>query len=170
MAKGDNVVLVPVVAGVVLRKGETFLLVEETDPPHRGLWNLPGGRVEAGESIEQGARREAREETGFEVRLGRKLPIHQNTAEAPIRGGNHRWRMGSGGAPSPLVFVGRCPGDEAFVARRGRIGDFGGSSGWCSKCPGTCVASMRAPPAHLIIPLMVCGALFATAFQAGTGI
>jgi ADP-ribose pyrophosphatase YjhB (NUDIX family) len=83
MAKEHNVVLVPVVAGVVIRKGETFLLVEETDPPHGGLWSLPGGRVEPGESIEQAARREAREETGFEVRLARKLPIHQNTATEP---------------------------------------------------------------------------------------
>jgi ADP-ribose pyrophosphatase YjhB (NUDIX family) len=82
-AKADNVVLVPVVAGVVLRKGETFLLVEETALPHRGLWNLPGGRVETGESIEQAALREAREETGFLVRLGRKLPIHQDTATEP---------------------------------------------------------------------------------------
>jgi len=79
----NNVVLVPVVAGVVLRKGEKFLLVEEIDPPHRGLWSLPGGRVEMGESIEQAALREAREETGFEVRLGRKLPIHQTTATEP---------------------------------------------------------------------------------------
>jgi ADP-ribose pyrophosphatase YjhB (NUDIX family) len=83
MAKEENVVLVPVVAGVVLRKGEAFLLVEEIDPPHRGLWSLPGGRVETGESIEQAALRETREETGLEVRLGRKLPIHQNTATEP---------------------------------------------------------------------------------------
>jgi len=83
MAKEDSVVLVPVVAGVVLRKGERFLLVEEIALPHRGLWNLPGGRVEMGESIEQAALREAREETGFEVRLGRKLPIHQATAAEP---------------------------------------------------------------------------------------
>jgi 8-oxo-dGTP diphosphatase len=79
----DNVVLVPVVAGVVLRSGERFLLVEEIDPPHRGLWGLPAGKVEMGESIEQAALREAREETGFEVRLGRKLPIHQSTATEP---------------------------------------------------------------------------------------
>jgi hypothetical protein len=55
-------VLVPVVAGVVVRQGETFLLVEEIDPPHRGLWNFPAGRVEVGESIEQAALREALEE------------------------------------------------------------------------------------------------------------
>ena len=83
MAKEDNVVLVPVVAGVVIRKGETFLLVEEIAPPHRGLWSFPAGRVEVGESIEQAALREAREETGFEVRLDRKLDIHQATAAEP---------------------------------------------------------------------------------------
>ena len=83
MEKRDNVVLVPVVAGVVLRKGVRFLLVEEIAAPHCGLWGLPAGRVELSESIEQAALREAREETGFVVRLGRKLPIHQSTATEP---------------------------------------------------------------------------------------
>jgi ADP-ribose pyrophosphatase YjhB (NUDIX family) len=34
-----------------------------------GLWGVPGGRVEAGESVAVAAIRETREETGFEVSL-----------------------------------------------------------------------------------------------------
>ena len=79
-----NWVLVPVVAGVIIKKDALFLLVEEKEAPHRGLWSFPAGRVEVGESLEQAAIREAREESGYEVRLGRKLLIHQPTAaEAP---------------------------------------------------------------------------------------
>jgi len=39
--------------------------------PRRGDWSLPKGKLDAGESWHEGARREIAEETGCEVRLGR---------------------------------------------------------------------------------------------------
>lgn len=55
------------VAGVsvVVRDGERFLLVRRGRPPARGQYAFPGGRVEAGESEEEAARRELLEETGL---------------------------------------------------------------------------------------------------------
>ena len=52
---------------VLVRRGDRFLLVEETD--HGGGWYVPAGRVEPGESLTDAALREVREEAGIDVRL-----------------------------------------------------------------------------------------------------
>ena len=43
------------------------LLVKQIGGPYAGAWLLPGGGVDEGESIEDGLRREMREETGCEL-------------------------------------------------------------------------------------------------------
>jgi ADP-ribose pyrophosphatase YjhB (NUDIX family) len=49
----------------VLFRGEAVLLVERDRGPSEGLWSLPGGSIEAGETAEDAARREVHEETGL---------------------------------------------------------------------------------------------------------
>lgn len=56
-------------AGVVLLRGGEVCLVRRRFEPRRGLWSLPTGFMEWDESAEQTAVREAREETGLDVRL-----------------------------------------------------------------------------------------------------
>jgi 8-oxo-dGTP diphosphatase len=66
------------------RLGAYALIVDDRDrvllalwnEPADPLWGLPGGGVELKESPEQGAVREVREETGYDVTLDRLLGVH----------------------------------------------------------------------------------------------
>lgn len=60
-AWGDDLLLIPAVAAVIHGDEQELLLVRNRD----GLWNLPAGAVEPGESPVEAIRREVREETGF---------------------------------------------------------------------------------------------------------
>ncbi len=44
----------------------SVLLIERANPPHQGMWALPGGFLEIGEDLESCAKRELQEETGIE--------------------------------------------------------------------------------------------------------
>lgn len=59
--------VVPCVGAVVHDDAGRLLLVQRGHDPHRGLWSIPGGRIEPGESAEQAIVREVREETGLDV-------------------------------------------------------------------------------------------------------
>lgn len=62
----------PVVAvgAFVFDRDGRALLVERGQPPGVGLWTIPGGRLEPGETLVQGVAREVREETGLVVEVG----------------------------------------------------------------------------------------------------
>jgi 8-oxo-dGTP diphosphatase len=54
------------VSAAIFRDGKV-LLVRRAGPPAKGLWTLPGGRVEVGERLVDAVTREVMEETGLTI-------------------------------------------------------------------------------------------------------
>ena len=55
-----------VCVGAIALDGDRLLLVKRGRPPAAGRWSVPGGRVEAGETLAEAVQRELMEETGLE--------------------------------------------------------------------------------------------------------
>ncbi|WP_342618715.1 NUDIX domain-containing protein [Rhodoferax sp. GW822-FHT02A01] len=57
-----------VAVGVLVRADGAFLLTSRpVGKPYAGYWEFPGGKLEAGESVEQALRRELHEELGIDI-------------------------------------------------------------------------------------------------------
>ena len=100
-----------------------LLVVRRANPPGRGLWSVPGGRVEPGESAHKAVERETAEETGVRVRCGALV------GEVTWRGDGGPWRIANfhaevvdapEGHPLPTA------GSDAQEARWVALGDVGG--------------------------------------------
>jgi mutator protein MutT len=78
--------LIQVTAGVLVRGGTVLVCQRLAGGHHPGKWEFPGGKVESGESIQEGVRRELREELGIEVAVGRLLwrTEHQYPGRPPF--------------------------------------------------------------------------------------
>ncbi len=57
------------VGAVAVRDG-SILLIRRGTPPGEGLWSVPGGRVQRGETLAAAVGRELREETGLDGYVG----------------------------------------------------------------------------------------------------
>ena len=66
---------------VIIEKNKKILLVQEVHNKSyersRGLWTIPAGRVEEQETLTQAAKREVKEETGFDVELSGLIGVYQ---------------------------------------------------------------------------------------------
>ena len=62
------------IAGVVIHNG-SLLLIQRGSNPGYGMWSIPGGKLEFGESLRHGVEREIREECGIDVVAGDVLGV-----------------------------------------------------------------------------------------------
>lgn len=69
--------MVPFAASVALLRRHDVLLIQRNRPPSEGLWTLPGGRLEPGETAEHCAAREVKEELGLAVFALRPVTVLQ---------------------------------------------------------------------------------------------
>jgi 8-oxo-dGTP diphosphatase len=65
--------VIPCVGAVIKDDEGRLLLIRRGHEPGTGLWSLPGGRMEPGETDAQALSREISEETGLVIRAGRLL-------------------------------------------------------------------------------------------------
>jgi 8-oxo-dGTP diphosphatase len=56
-----------VAVGAIVVHDGSLLMVQRGQDPGKGLWSLPGGRVEPGEYLSEALRREVKEETGIDI-------------------------------------------------------------------------------------------------------
>ena len=65
-------------ASVAVMDGDRILMVQEEKPALHGRWNLPGGHVDHGESPNDAAVREAREEVNLTLTMSGIVGIYAN--------------------------------------------------------------------------------------------
>jgi len=73
------------VGGVVI-VGDQVVLIRRGTDPLKGRWSIPGGRLEWGETLVEGVRRELLEETGLKVRVGGLIEAFERILRNPARG------------------------------------------------------------------------------------
>ncbi|MEM9951561.1 MAG: GNAT family N-acetyltransferase [Chloroflexota bacterium] len=72
--------------GMLIEMDGGVVLIQRGHPPHQGEWTLPSGFVEADESAEEAAIREAEEETGLKVEIIELANINSFPEGPPVSG------------------------------------------------------------------------------------
>jgi 8-oxo-dGTP pyrophosphatase MutT (NUDIX family) len=102
---------VPCVGGLVYDDEGRLLLIQRRNDPGRGLWSVPGGRVEPGEDDAAALVREMREETGLTVVPG---PLVGTVHRGPFAIADYRCTVVEG-----VLRAGDDALDARFVDRAG---------------------------------------------------
>jgi 8-oxo-dGTP diphosphatase len=96
------VVLIVVVVGAAIIRAGLLLAAQRAEPPRlAGGWELPGGKVDPGESDEDALVRECHEELGVKIRLGARI------------GGD--WPLGDEGSVLRVWTAGIAEGEPAAL-------------------------------------------------------
>ena len=95
---------IPVV-DVIIQQDSDVLFAKRKKEPFKGYLGLPGGFVNIGETVEEAARREVKEETSLDIELTDILGVFSDPQRDPR------------GHIMSTVFIGRVPSNEDAKAR-----------------------------------------------------
>jgi 8-oxo-dGTP diphosphatase len=101
---------IPTVDLIIELKERGIVLIQRKNPPPG--WALPGGYVDYGESLEEAAVREAREETSLDVKLVRQFHSYSDPSRDPRQ------------HTITTVFIGRAEGEPAAADDAKEVGVF----------------------------------------------
>jgi len=62
------------VGALVMKDGKVLLVKRQTEPGE-GLWSIPGGLVELGETVYEAAKREVKEETSLDIEISELIGV-----------------------------------------------------------------------------------------------
>lgn len=79
-----SITRVGVVVGCIIFQDGTYLMVKE-NPDGKDVYNLPAGHVDKDEQLEVAAIREAKEETGYDVRLIEQVGLYHESAPQSVK-------------------------------------------------------------------------------------
>jgi 8-oxo-dGTP diphosphatase len=68
---------------IVAPMSDGVVLIKRKNEPFEGRWALPGGFVDIGETVEEAAIREMKEETGLEVEIVRLVGVYSEPDRDP---------------------------------------------------------------------------------------
>lgn len=70
--------IVTSVVAVIIDSEERVLLTKRNVPPFQGMWVMPGGKIDLGESIFKALHREVMEEVGLEVEIAELIDVFEH--------------------------------------------------------------------------------------------
>ena len=120
--------VIPCVGAVIKDDQGRLLLIKRGHEPGAGLWSLPGGRIEPGETDAEALVREMREETGLAVQAGPLLgSVRRPAHDGPAAAGGQESPAAAGGQEGTVLDIRDyaatvtggtlSPGDDAADAR-----------------------------------------------------
>ena len=67
----------------IIKKNNSVVLIKRKNEPYKNFWALPGGFVEYNETVEHAVIREAREETGLDVKILKLTGVYSKAGRDP---------------------------------------------------------------------------------------
>lgn len=99
-----------VTVDIIIKCGDGIVLIKRKNPPHG--WAIPGGFVDSGETVEQAALREAKEETSLDVKELKQFHVYSDPNRDPR------------GPTVGIVFTARADGTPKAASDAREIGIF----------------------------------------------